>query len=241
VVVTVADALRIVALDLSLTATGVAATHDHHGRPAIRCSTVHTARTRHGQTDMDHQRVDQVLADVAVTCGWVGGQFTAARPHLVVVEWLPLYGAKGDATLRLAELHGVVKHWLHSKRIPYRDVRPVQLKIWATGSGSTRGDDAVSKVGVREAVTATYGGVCHVADSDQADALALLSLACAAYGQPLAPVGSQNRRALSSVAWPALATESGPVVPVVGAAVSGGAGGKARRPARTPRVRAGAR
>lgn len=196
-------ALRLVGLDLSLAATGLAATHNHHGEPGLLARTVHTARTAHGATDMDHTRVHAVLADVAAAC--------KARPHLVVIEWLPLFEGKGAASLRLAELHGVIKHWLFVQRIPYVDVRPPDLKIWATGNGNA------TKVAVLEQVTATYGQLVHIDGYDQADALTLVTMAAAAYGQPLARVTRvQQTRALSSVKWPTLSTEAGPVVPVVG-------------------------
>ena len=192
--------LRIVALDLSLSATGVAATHDHHGEPGLLARTVHTARTARGQTDMDHVRVNAVLSDVAAA--------VRCQPHLVVIEWLPMYDGKGATTLRLAELHGVVKHWLHVKRIRYVDVHPPEVKMWATGNGNA------NKTAVKERITATYGRLVHVGDDNQADAVALLTMALAAYGQPVASIhGPSQGRALKNVRWPDLATEEGPVVP----------------------------
>lgn len=192
-----------VALDLSLAATGVAATHDHQGRrgTGLLARTVHTARTAHGDTDMDHQRVHAVLADVFAAL--------KALPHLVVIEWLPQFEGKGDASLRLAELHGVIKHYLWTRRVPYRDMKPTYVQMWATGKGRA------SKREVRAAVTATYGHLVHVGDDNQADAVSAVTAALAAYGQPLVPVNSSHqRRALSGVKWPDLATEAGPVVPV---------------------------
>lgn len=199
-------ALRFVALDLSLQATGVAWTHDHYGDPRVGCRTVHTARTRHGVTDIDHQRLHTILTDIAAA--------VRCKPHLVVVEWLPQFDGHGDTALRLAELHGVIKHFLWSRKpsIRYIDVRPPDLKIWATGNGNA------TKTAVKESVIATYGSLCHVGDDNTADALAMLSLACQAYGRPLARVvRSQQTRALRAVRWPDLSTEAGPVVPTVGA------------------------
>lgn len=193
--------LRLVSLDLSLAATGIAATHDHHGRAGLLARTVHTARTAHGATDMDHTRVNAVLADVAAA--------VRCRPHLVVIEWLPQFDGKGATTLRLAELHGVVKHWLHVKGVRYVDVHPPEVKIWATGKGNA------NKTAVVERITADYGRLVHIADDNVADAVALLSLGLAAYGHQLVPVhGPHQRRALGNVRWPDLATEDGPVVPV---------------------------
>ena len=192
--------LRMVALDLSLAATGIASTHDHHGRAGLLARTVATARTAHGTTDMDHTRVGRVLADVAAA--------VKCRPHLVVIEWLPLFDGKGATTLRLAELHGVIKHWLHAKRIRYVDVHPPEVKMWATGNGNA------NKTAVKERITATYGRLVHVGDDNQADAVSLLTMALAAYGRPVASVhGPSQGRALQNVRWPTLATEEGPVVP----------------------------
>lgn len=212
--------LRFVALDLSLAATGVAFTHDHTGAAGIGVRTVHTARTAHGSTDMDHRRVATVLADVAAAC--------LSRPHLVVIEWLPLIDGKGDVTVRLGELHGVIKHWLFTRRPPivYTGMRPQDVKIWATGKGNA------TKTAVREAVTAQYGRLCHIEDDNQSDSLSMLSAAAAAYGQPLASGITQlQRRALAGVRWPTLQTEAGPVVPVASAG-AGGAAGEGRRPSR---------
>lgn len=188
-----------VALDLSLAATGLAATHDHHGRAGLLARTIHTARTARGATDMDHQRVSRVLLDVAAA--------VKCQPHLVLIEWLPQFEGKGATSLRLAELHGVLKHWLFSKGFRYVDVHPPEVKMWATGNGNA------NKTQVVEAVTSTYGRLLHVGDDNAADAVALLSLGLAAYGHPLVPVfGQQQRRALGNVKWPTLATETGPVV-----------------------------
>lgn len=190
--------LRVVALDLSLEATGLVATHNHRGEPGLLARTVHTSRTAHGEHDMDHDRVNVVLTDVAAA--------VKCRPHLVTIEWLPLYEGKGDASLRLAELHGVIKHWLWSKRIRYGDVKPTYLQMYATGKGRA------SKTVVRQAIIATYGRLVHIGDHNQADAMALAALTLDAYGQPLAPVPQTHRRAVTAVTWPQIS----PDVPTLG-------------------------
>lgn len=189
---------RFISLDLSLAATGAAGTHDHHGRPGVWCRTIHTARTKHGQTDIDHDRVHVILSEVAA--------MVRCEPALVLIEWLPAYDGKGDTSLRLAELHGVLKHWLWSKGVRYIDVRPPDLKIWATGNGNA------TKTAVKAAVIAAYGSLCHVADDNAADALALLGLGRAAYGAPLARVvNPRQTRAIKAVKWPDLSVPFGPV------------------------------
>jgi crossover junction endodeoxyribonuclease RuvC len=187
-------ALRLIALDLSLAATGLAHTHSHRGEPVLAARTVHTARTKHGTTDIDHARINTVLVDVAAAC--------KSRPQLVAIEWLPSYDGKGDTSLRLAELHGVVKHWLYVQGIPYVDVKPPQIKMWLTGTGNA------DKTAVKAAAIAEYGGLVHIDDHNQADAVGLLTLALAAYGHGLTRVVNPRRtKTIGQVEWPTLATD----------------------------------
>ncbi|MEU8264440.1 hypothetical protein AB0C02_27940 [Micromonospora sp. NPDC048999] len=199
--------LRMVGLDLSTSAAGIAHTHWHDGTPRLGCRTVNT-----GLMGL-HDKIHRVLADVAAACTWSGGGF-AAKPHLVVVEGSFSRGSASDGPLHM--LRGATLHWLWTKRIPYVDVQPGTLKVWATGSGALKGENKVTKGKVIPAVLSTYGGLMAIdpRDSDQCDAVALLSMGRAAYGQPLADVPQSHRRALKTPKWPDLATEQGPVVPV---------------------------
>jgi crossover junction endodeoxyribonuclease RuvC len=181
--------LRIVSLDLSLTATGIAATHDSNGAPRLACRTV-TPRRYPASTAIDHRRLHETFAAVSVA--------VQCRPDLVVIEWLPQFKGHGDVSLRLAELHGALKHWLWSRRLLYVDMLPVHLQMYATGKGRA------SKQEVREAVTARYGRMLHIGTEDEADAVALLAAALDAYGQPLAEVPTANRKALAGCVWPDL-------------------------------------
>lgn len=188
--------LRIVALDLSLTATGIAVTHDQVGEPRLSCRTV-SPRRRPSRTAIDHVRLHETFAAIAAA--------VRCDPHVVVVEWLPQFTGHGDAALRLAELHGAIKHWLFSQKLTYVDVRPVHLKQYATGKGNA------TKQEVREAVTARYGRLLHVHTEDEADATALLAMALHAYGQPLKdrdgreiPVPNPAAKAVHATVWPEL-------------------------------------
>ncbi|MBM0275131.1 RuvC family protein [Micromonospora tarensis] len=190
-----------VALDLSTSAAGIAHTHWHDGSPRLGCRTVNT-----GLIDV-HTKIHRVLSDVAAAA--------KSRPHLVIVEGTFSRPGASDAPLHM--LRGVVLHWLWTRQIPYVDVQPATVKVWATGSGATRGENKVTKDRVIEAVLSTYGGLLQIdpRDSDQADAVALLSLGMAAYGQPLVHISNAHQtRALKAPKWPTLSTESGPVVPV---------------------------
>jgi crossover junction endodeoxyribonuclease RuvC len=181
--------MRAVALDLSLTATGIAVTHDSVGQPRLSCRTV-TPRKRKSPNRIDHERLHDIFGavEVAVKC----------RPDLVVIESPLLVEGKGDTSIRLAELHGPIKHWLWSRRIPYVDVNLIHLKLYATGKGNA------DKPTVLAAIIARYGKRLHVGTYDEADATALLALALHAYGQRLEPVPGRNAEAIAAVTWPEL-------------------------------------
>jgi crossover junction endodeoxyribonuclease RuvC len=181
--------LRAVALDLSLTATGIAVTHDQVGEPRLSCRTV-TPRKRPSDTVIDHVRLHETICAVqaAVKFG----------PDLVVIEKPLQIAKKGDISIRLAELHGPIKHWLWSRRIPYVDVHLTHVKQYATGSGGA------DKPAVLAAVIARYGRLLHVGTHDEADAVSLLAMALDAYGQALVEAPAVNRKALAGTVWPEL-------------------------------------
>jgi crossover junction endodeoxyribonuclease RuvC len=185
--------LRIVALDLSLRATGLATTHDSNGEPRLSCRTIAPPKLP-ADTQMNHRRVKATIDAVtgALRC----------KPDLVVIEWLPQFDGKGDTSLRLAELHGALKHYLWAKGHLYVDVMPNHLKQYATGNGNA------SKQQVREAITARFGSLLHIGTEDEADAVCLLAMALDAYGQRLGPTPTTPNQGRGTVAvkWPQLKT-----------------------------------
>lgn len=188
--------LRIVGLDLSLTATGIAVTHDQLGTPWPACRTV-SPRKRPSVNIIDHQRLHETFQAVAASM--------ACNPDLVVIEFLPHVQGTGGVPLRLAELHGALKHWLFAHGHRYVDVEPQHLKTWATGNGNAK------KELVRADITARYGGRLHIGSTDEADSVAAMTLGLAAYGQPLMDrdgseisVPVKNRAAIGRVRWPEL-------------------------------------
>lgn len=189
--------LRLLALDLSLAGTGIAWTHDWRGQPGLGCSTVHTRRNV--PAGIDHQRIHDVYVALKAAA--------KMRPQVVVIEWLPQMDGHGEQSLRLAELHGVIKHWLWAAGTPYAEVRPTYLQMFATGKGRA------TKTEVRAGITARVGRLVHIGTTDEADAVTLLAMGLAHYGQPLAPVSESGRRALEGVTWPQIDS------PTAGAAV----------------------
>lgn len=178
--------LRAVTIDLALRATGLAWTHDHHGRAGVGTSTTWC------DSLTGHHRIHRILGSVAAA--------VRCEPHIVAIEAMFAGAGKGGTPLRLAELHGVITHWLFTKGIPYVYVEPQQIKIYATSNGNA------TKADVQAAVTAEYGRLTHVGSEHEADALALLGLTAHAYGTPLTTVLNPKRtRAVESVRWPSLA------------------------------------
>lgn len=181
--------LRVIGLDLSLTGTGIAATHTGAGEPRLWCTTI-APRRRPSETTIDHARLHDIIS--AVT------GLASIRPDLVVIEKPLQRAGQGDTSIRLAELHGPIKHWLWTRGLRYIDVNLTHVKQYATGSGGAKKD------GVLASMIATYGRMAHISDHNQADALSLLAMTLDAYGQPLADVPDTHRRALRAVKWPDL-------------------------------------
>lgn len=187
--------IRALALDLSLAATGLARTHASTGEPRLSCTTLTVPRNSTRPTLMDHRRVHGVFGEVA--------RAAKAGLDLAVIEWLPQIEGHGDASLRLAELGGVIRHWLWGRGVAYVEVRPQHLKMFATGNGGA------SKEDVCAAVVARYGRLLAInpRDDNQCDAVTLLAMGLHAMGEPLADVPETHRRALDSYsgAWPSIA------------------------------------
>lgn len=172
---------RVAGLDLSLTGTGIATYAGGHL----------TVRTIDGRRLEGHKRLQTILTAVSGLLHY----------DLVVIED-GFAANSGTTTRRLAELHGLVKHWLWLRNIPYVLVNPTGVKIYSLGKGSGKGTD---KDAVILAVERRYGHLVTVSDNDQADALVLLALALEHYGQPLVTVPETHTRALAKVVgWPAL-------------------------------------
>lgn len=195
--------LRVVALDLSPRATAIAHTHDSHGDPRLAVRTLDTAMRPL------HQQIDRIEIAVRRACGApsAGGRpRPGCAPDLVVVEGT--FSRPGGSDYPLHAVRGCVLQWLYRQGIPYVDVAPATLKVWATGSGATSGANKVTKDKVCAGIVAAYGHLLAInpRDDNACDAVGLLTLGLAAYGQPLAAVPDRHRRALQVPQWPVLDT-----------------------------------
>jgi Holliday junction resolvasome RuvABC endonuclease subunit len=163
----------VVALDVSLTCTGVAGA---------------------GWTDRIRTKLrgDERLAYLETEIA----SFIRAA-DMVAMEG-PSYGHSGPRFHEdLAGLRVLVRRYCHRHDIPYALVPPSNLKLYVTGRGNA------AKGEVRSAIADRYDVHTEgVGRYDMADAYGALAAASDWLGQPLASVPDKNRGALAGCQWP---------------------------------------
>jgi Holliday junction resolvasome RuvABC endonuclease subunit len=165
--------LVVIALDLSLTCTGVAGVGwTDYIRTKLR----------------GDERLAYLESEIAsfIRCA-----------DLVAMEG-PSYGHSGPKFHEdLAGLRVLVRRYCHRHKLPYAVVPPSSLKLYTAGRGNaTKGE-------VRSAIADRYGVHTEGAGRyDMADAYGALAAANDWLGQPLATVPERNRRALDGCQWP---------------------------------------
>lgn len=167
--------MSILALDLSLTATGWA---HSNGRSGVIVPRGEFAR------GIDRLR-------------WIRWSVSQLRPFdLAVIEGYAF--GRIQKAHHLGELGGVIRCALADANIPFVEIPPASLKMFATGKGNAKKDvvltAAIQKLG--------YGGNSN----DEADALWLLAMATVHYVRTDIPLGATERRALEAISWPTLST-----------------------------------
>lgn len=165
--------LRVLGLDLSLTATGVCLTDG---------GTL-TIKTR--QKDGDRRLVH--IAD-ALTSMIADG----STVDLAVIEDLPRHAMAAGIT---GMVHGVARSVLLRVGIPYVLVVPATLKAFATGKGS--GDKTPMAMAAYKRAGREFG------DDNQCDAWWLRAAGLDWYGQPEFALPAAQRERLAKVVWPA--------------------------------------
>lgn len=172
-------ALRILALDLSMSASGV----------CLPDGTTVTIKTK--ASDGDRR-----LLHIADT---IGSSILRHGCDLVVMEEAPP-GLKGPAIKAIHMVHGAVRLRLLGAGVPYAVVNPTTLKGYATGSTSA------DKTAMAIAALKRTGR--EFADNDQCDAFWLRAAALDHYGQPEFDLPKVQRERLTKVTWPELAEVS---------------------------------
>lgn len=109
------------------------------------------------------------FARYAKLAGYASSIVYRHQPSLVLIEGYS-YGAKGAATLSLAELGGVVRQRLLAHAMPVIEVPPSVLKKFATGRGNAGKAEVVSALSKR------YDREFRTDNEADAFALAMLGL-----------------------------------------------------------------
>jgi len=166
---------RIVAGDLSLTATGLAWTEP---TPFDFYAQVIRTSSKQGLSN----RLDVIAAAFA---------FKADDADVLIIEDVPF----GQYGVPIAMVHGAVRYAL-GPSFPIVTIPPATLKKYATGRGNARKPDmldaARSRLGWRGSN-----------DDNVIDALWLLAAGLDWYGQPLCSMPKANHEALHKIDWPA--------------------------------------
>lgn len=166
---------RVVGLDLSLTATGMALAGG---------VTVTIKPTAKG--DWRLTQIRGTVRDALEACQ------LAPAADLVVIEDLPTHAHAAGIT---GMVHGAVRTLLHDW-LPYVTVPPALLKKYATGKGNS------DKTAMALAAFKRAG--IEFADNDQCDAAWLRWMGLDAIGFPAFDLPAVNREALAKVEWPKL-------------------------------------
>lgn len=180
------ESQRIVALDLSLSSTGVARWDPAEAaepitqtiEPSFRMPKIMTADAR-------LRRLHDLHAQILGAIGPV---------DLALIEGYSYASKVGGE--RLGELGGVIRLSLYAAGVKIVEIAPPAVKKYATGNG------AAAKPKVHGAAVHRAGR--EFATMDESDAWWLLQMALAHYGLPHVPMPATHRAVLDKIAWPIL-------------------------------------
>lgn len=170
----------IVALDLSLTSTGV----------CLPDGTPDRIRPRTVPKDDWAAQVDRlrVIRDDINTI------LDNTHPDLVLIEGYS-YGSQSSQAHKIGELGGVVKTLLADRGQGWVPVPPKCRAKYATGRGNAGKSEVMLEVGRR------FGAMAPV-NEDEADALVIWAMGMDHYGAPPVKMPASHRVALEAIEWP---------------------------------------
>lgn len=173
--------MRIIALDPSLTATGVAM-RDALDTPCGITYTIQPKKMKGAERLLYIRNEVKHLVTME------------AKVPLVVIEG---YALKAHGAVYAGELGGVIRLWLYEHGVPWVEVPPQILKMIATGKGNAK-KELVRDAAIRRL---EYPG----SSQDEVEALWLLHLALHAYSLPgRTDLPKSHLRAVRRVEWPNL-------------------------------------
>jgi Holliday junction resolvasome RuvABC endonuclease subunit len=172
--------MRVVGLDLSLTATGVAVVDGNCLYPEHYTVSITTR-------EKGYPRLRYILNEIRAIV------LDRTKVDLVVVEG-PSYGSTGRSFHQIAGLWWLITYVLTVNSQPFAVVPPTSAKLYFAGSGRANKDDMVRE--------ATRRFDWFNGDNNQADALALCAMGWDWLGLPITKVPEKNRKALERIEWP---------------------------------------
>jgi hypothetical protein len=168
---------KVVGLDLSITATGIADTDGH-------------TRTVGGPSKLGDQRLPVIL-DAVIDTLYEDGANSWRHHPLFVIEDLPTHAHGAGVT---ALVHGAVRCHLQRTGDPYVLVPPASLKKYATGKGNAGKPDMAVALYKRTGL--------ELGDDNQVDAWWLRAMGLDHLGHPAVDLPADQRAALDRITWP---------------------------------------
>lgn len=165
--------MNVIGFDLSLAATGL----------ALPDGTCRTYRPKTGP-DEPARRLHELVERISA-------RIHAVHADLAVIEAYFVNPKFVTASLRLAELGGPIRVLLFERNIPYIEISPAALKMFATGNGNATKEQMV--IAARN-----YGAT--VANDNEADAF-LLRLAALQRYEPTLEL-PQITKSIAALPWP---------------------------------------
>lgn len=180
---TMLGALRILAVDPSLTGTGWCyGGTDHAGTPPA----VGTVEPPSGLDDIQRLRF---IRDIVANLLHDGGA------GLLMME-APAFSSRTGKPHERAGLWWMIRETADLRDIPVATVTPGQLKKYATGKGGADKDTVL--------IQAVRRFPIQLMNNNEADASVMWCMAADHYGAPLVQMPAAHRVALDAVDWPAL-------------------------------------
>lgn len=174
--------MNVLALDLSLTSTGIALTSGA------------TDKVTTNAADRLEVRLEQIVNGI----GWALDSCCTDKQaaDLVVIEDMVTASKFAGS---VAPVHGAVRLWLWKLPLPVALVAPASLKLYATGKGNSN-KDAMGIAAMKRA------GVDFSGRPDECDAWWLRAMALDAYGEAMFDMPAAQRATLEKVKWPDVQT-----------------------------------
>lgn len=189
--------MRVIGLDLSLRATGLAVIDTDTG--AIDVQVIKTATAPF--VSSDHDKVRWTITRLRRTAAPIRSAHARHLPTVTCIEG-PSFGSKGGAADERAGLRWLTLDYLDACQSPFAIVPPTTLKAYATGKGNA------DKILMMQAAMKRLGDRCpDLPDDNACDALWLALAAAHRVGAPQVDLPAAQVARLDAVSWPELLSD----------------------------------